>query len=121
MDSQESRTFEAFYAPLDGWYQVHAVPAGELERLEPLREAYEFAAECHEGQLRKTGDPYITHPVAVTFLAMRELVKRREGAIEQAQPWGPILVRPTTVEERGGLAADVLAAVPIDESLESFG
>jgi segregation and condensation protein A len=59
--------------------------------------------------------------VAVTFLAMLELVKRREVAIEQAQPWGPILVRPTTVEERRGLTADVLAAIPIDESLESFG
>jgi segregation and condensation protein A len=59
--------------------------------------------------------------VAVTFLAMLELVKRREVAIEQAQPWGPILVRPTTVEERGGLTAEVLAAIPIDESMESFG
>ena len=23
---------------------------------------------CHEGQTRRTGDPYITHPVAVTYL-----------------------------------------------------
>ena len=37
------------------------------ERLDFLREAYEFAADCHEGQLRRTGDPYITHPVAVTY------------------------------------------------------
>jgi GTP diphosphokinase / guanosine-3',5'-bis(diphosphate) 3'-diphosphatase len=36
------------------------------ERLAFIREAYEFARECHEGQLRKTGDPYITHPVEVT-------------------------------------------------------
>ena len=28
VELQESRTFEAFYAPLNGWYQVHAVPAG---------------------------------------------------------------------------------------------
>lgn len=39
------------------------------ERLDGIREAYEFAAECHKGQLRNTGDPYITHPVAVTQLA----------------------------------------------------
>jgi GTP diphosphokinase / guanosine-3',5'-bis(diphosphate) 3'-diphosphatase len=38
------------------------------ERLEAVREAYEFAAKCHEGQTRKTGHPYITHPVAVTYL-----------------------------------------------------
>jgi (p)ppGpp synthase/HD superfamily hydrolase len=27
--------------------------------------AYEFGAEAHKGQTRKTGEPYITHPVAV--------------------------------------------------------
>jgi segregation and condensation protein A len=31
--------------------------------------------------------------VAVTFLAMLELVKGREVAVEQAEPWGPIHVR----------------------------
>ncbi|MGA8942132.1 MAG: bifunctional (p)ppGpp synthetase/guanosine-3',5'-bis(diphosphate) 3'-pyrophosphohydrolase [Thermoactinomyces sp.] len=30
-----------------------------------LREAYEFAREAHEGQTRKSGEPYINHPVAV--------------------------------------------------------
>ena len=38
------------------------------ERLEGIREAYAFAAKCHEGQVRKTGHPYITHPVSVTYL-----------------------------------------------------
>jgi GTP diphosphokinase / guanosine-3',5'-bis(diphosphate) 3'-diphosphatase len=28
-----------------------------------VRSAFEFAAECHAGQLRKTGDPVITHPL----------------------------------------------------------
>lgn len=42
------------------------------ERLDILRQAYEFAANCHEGQVRRTGDPYITHPVAVTY-AVAEL------------------------------------------------
>ena len=31
--------------------------------------------------------------VAVTFLAMLELVKRREVVVEQDEPWGPIIVR----------------------------
>jgi segregation and condensation protein A len=59
--------------------------------------------------------------VAVTFLAMLELMKRREVVVEQAEPFGPISARLTTAEERraAGVAADVEAA-PIDESLESF-
>lgn len=59
--------------------------------------------------------------VAVTFLAMLELVKRREIAVEQAVPFGPIVARATTRAERGPEGA-VLPAddEPLDESLESF-
>ena len=35
------------------------------EQIESIMHAYEFGAEAHEGQTRKTGEPYITHPVAV--------------------------------------------------------
>ena len=38
--------------------------------------------------------------VAVTFLAMLELMKRREIVVSQAEPWGPIVARATTAEER---------------------
>src|SRR5579875_2196283 len=35
-----------------------------------IERAYEAAARCHAGQSRKSGDPYITHPLAVaTILA----------------------------------------------------
>ena len=34
-------------------------------QLEQITKAYEFGAAAHEGQTRKTGEPYITHPVAV--------------------------------------------------------
>ncbi|HYN48694.1 MAG TPA: ScpA family protein [Candidatus Nanopelagicales bacterium] len=45
--------------------------------------------------------------IAVTFLAMLELVKRREITIEQDAPWGPIIVRSASravapVRARGG-------------------
>ncbi|HET6877623.1 MAG TPA: bifunctional (p)ppGpp synthetase/guanosine-3',5'-bis(diphosphate) 3'-pyrophosphohydrolase [Jatrophihabitans sp.] len=35
-----------------------------------LQHGYDVAEQCHRGQLRKSGDPYITHPLAVaTILA----------------------------------------------------
>ncbi len=30
-----------------------------------VRKAYEFSAKAHEGQMRKSGEPYVQHPVAV--------------------------------------------------------
>jgi GTP diphosphokinase / guanosine-3',5'-bis(diphosphate) 3'-diphosphatase len=36
-----------------------------LGDIESIRQAYRFADEAHLGQLRKNGDPYITHPIAV--------------------------------------------------------
>jgi segregation and condensation protein A len=59
--------------------------------------------------------------VAVTFLAMLELMKRREVVVEQSEPFGPITARTTTPEERAaaGVALDVEHA-PIDESLDDY-
>jgi segregation and condensation protein A len=59
--------------------------------------------------------------VAVTFLAMLELMKRREVVVEQAEPFGPITARETTAEERAaaGVAVDV-EATPFDEALDSY-
>ena len=52
--------------------------------------------------------------VAITFLAMLELSKRREITLEQAEPWGPIVARRLTE------TAPVEGGADIDESLESF-
>ncbi|MGW1160902.1 RelA/SpoT family protein [Streptomyces sp. NPDC002519] len=35
---------------------------------EPLRRAYLLAESSHRGQMRKSGEPYITHPLAVTLI-----------------------------------------------------
>ena len=61
--------------------------------------------------------------IAITFLAMLELMKRREIVVEQAEPWGPIVARQMTAEERAtaGLAPiTVDDEAPLDETLESF-
>jgi RelA/SpoT family (p)ppGpp synthetase len=34
------------------------------EQVERVQQAYEFSAEAHRGQKRKSGEPYISHPVA---------------------------------------------------------
>ncbi|MDE6177514.1 MAG: HD domain-containing protein, partial [Paramuribaculum sp.] len=38
-----------------------------------LREAFELAREAHSEQKRKTGEPYILHPIAVAKIAADEL------------------------------------------------
>lgn len=35
------------------------------DKIEKVMRAYEFAKEAHEGQFRRSGEPYIIHPVAV--------------------------------------------------------
>jgi segregation and condensation protein A len=59
--------------------------------------------------------------VAVTFLAMLELVKRRELVVEQGEPFGPILARRMRPDERiaAGLSPEI-AEGDLDESLASF-
>jgi guanosine-3',5'-bis(diphosphate) 3'-pyrophosphohydrolase len=41
------------------------LPAEQVAR---VRKAYEIGAHAHEGQTRKSGEPYITHPVAVASI-----------------------------------------------------
>ncbi len=55
-----------------------SVTYGELEKqlsaakhpynMEKIKAAYEYAAVMHEGQFRKSGEPYITHPISVAII-----------------------------------------------------
>ena len=38
-----------------------------------IKEAYDVADSAHEGQLRKSGEPYISHPVAVAMILLDDL------------------------------------------------
>lgn len=55
-----STTVDALFATLASY-----LPG---DRVAPIRAAYDFAARAHEGQTRLSGDPYITHPIAVATL-----------------------------------------------------
>jgi len=43
------------------------------DELESIKKAFEFANEAHKLQKRKTGQPYIIHPIAVALIAAKEL------------------------------------------------
>ena len=36
-----------------------------VDQVEQIMSAYEFGAEAHDGQTRRSGEPYISHPIAV--------------------------------------------------------
>jgi len=43
-------------------------PKGDTAQLRQIERAYQVAERWHRGQKRKSGDPYITHPLAVTTI-----------------------------------------------------
>ncbi|WP_127358026.1 RelA/SpoT family protein [Actinacidiphila soli] len=43
-------------------------PKGDSAELRQIERAYQVAERWHRGQKRKSGDPYITHPLAVTTI-----------------------------------------------------
>src|SRR5690606_23985467 len=49
--------FSKLVAKLEAYLPAEHIPG--------IVAAYEFASEAHKGQTRKSGDPYITHPIAV--------------------------------------------------------
>lgn len=49
--------------------QIEEIAAGfSPEEGEKIRRAYRFAAQAHQDQLRRSGEPYIMHPVAVACI-----------------------------------------------------
>lgn len=52
------------FQPLDSIIQGY-LPADKIER---IKQAFIVARDAHEGQTRSSGEPYITHPVAVASI-----------------------------------------------------
>lgn len=46
----------------------------EVAELNRIKEAFAFAREAHSGQKRKSGEPYIIHPMAVARIVAEELL-----------------------------------------------
>ncbi|MEW5886101.1 MAG: bifunctional (p)ppGpp synthetase/guanosine-3',5'-bis(diphosphate) 3'-pyrophosphohydrolase [Pseudomonadota bacterium] len=53
---------EARFAALEA--ALDYLSAAEIEQ---VRQAFRFADQAHSGQLRNSGDPYVTHPIAVAL------------------------------------------------------
>lgn len=63
-DAQPTEKKQSQNLTIDGLCQKYTT-YGPKEDTEVLRRAYRFAEEAHAHQFRKSGDPYITHPLAV--------------------------------------------------------
>lgn len=114
---------------LDGLARI-VPPAGAAPEIVPRTITLAERAEIIRAALRAAGrvvlqdllrDVHDRVVIAVTFLAMLELMKRSEIVVEQGGPWAAIVARPTTAEERAaaGVSAEAVEA-PLDETLESF-
>src|SRR5699024_12496461 len=50
--------------------------------LERIKKAYKLADEAHLGQFRSSGEPYITHPIAVAAICGGWRLEDRKGVVE---------------------------------------
>ena len=75
----------------------------DTEQVDAIRAAYDFAAVCHNGQKRLSGDPYIVHPLAAATILAN------------------LYLDPDTI--KAALLHDVMedCAVPLDDLKERFG
>ena len=50
-----------------------------------IEKAYSFAVECHKSQKRYSGDPYISHPVAVADILLNLKLDTQMAHLNQAR------------------------------------
>ena len=80
-------------------------PAADFDH---IRSAFEYADRCHEGQKRKSGEPYIIHPLAVAQIVAEEL-KLDSESIEAALLHDVIEDTPATHEDVARMFSPTIA------------
>ena len=78
------------------------------EQLQRIIASYHFAAEAHKEQKRRSGEPYITHPIAVAAILAREL-EMTDNTVITAFLHDVVEDTPHTVEEIRGMFGDDVA------------
>ena len=63
------------------------------EDLAPLERAYRFASQRHLGQMRVSGEPYMTHPLLVTRQLASPLGQRPPATLRPLEDFLELLIR----------------------------
>ena len=115
LSSAESNATAASFAAL--MTQLGYLQAADIEQ---VRLAYRFADEAHLGQLRNSGEPYITHPIAVAVQcaewkldAQALMAALLHDAIEDCG-----VTKPELIERFGAPVADLVDGLTKLEKLE---
>lgn len=66
--TEEAMIETAFQEVLDGY-----LASNHRKKVEIITRAYNFAKEAHKGVRRRSGEPYILHPIAVAKIASQEI------------------------------------------------
>ncbi len=67
-EEEEQMIEMAFQDVLDGYLK-----SNHRKKVEIIERAYKFAKEAHKGVRRRSGEPYILHPIAVAKIASQEI------------------------------------------------
>lgn len=67
--SQEDKIIDAAFRELLNCY----VESNHRKKVEIIEKAFRFAKEAHRGTWRRSGEPYILHPIAVARIVVEEL------------------------------------------------
>lgn len=66
------KVYQSIEAKVERIFEIMAQRVDE-KQMAAIRAAYELAREAHKNQKRKSGEPYIIHPVAVALIVAEEL------------------------------------------------
>lgn len=102
---------------LEARLKAHRLPA---ERIDAIREAFDTAERAHDGQFRKSGDPYICHPLE-TALILTDIEMLDAPTLQAALLHDVVEDSPMTLDEmREGFGAEIAELVDGVTKLSRF-